>query len=183
MSSAAEVRAGLSIAEVRSWWQHCAAPGLVLLERLGGPRHGDPRTRQLLLTIALQESGLRHRAQQLSSGRPGPARGWWQFEQGGGVAGVLTHPASATLARRLCERLRVRVQAADVWRCLEGHDALAAGFARLLLWTDARPLPSSTDAAAGWTYYLANWRPGKPHPATWHGHWHLAAVALEGLDE
>jgi hypothetical protein len=166
-------------ARASAWFAACAEPGLHLLARLGGPAAENPRADQLLLTIALQESGLVHRVQRLASGAPGPARGWWQFERLGGVAGVLGHPASATVARRLCERLYVPASAADVWRCLEGHDALAAGFARLLLWTDPHALPQTRDAAGGWDYYLRLWRPGTPHPATWGRHWETAAAALD----
>ncbi len=35
-------------------------------------------------------------------------------------------------------------------------------FARLLLWTDAKPLPAIGDEQGAWDYYLRNWRPGKP---------------------
>lgn len=164
--------------EVADWWGHCAAPGLARLEGLGGPRAGDPRARQLMLAIALQESALRHRAQRLSSGAPGPARGWWQFERSGGVVGVLSHASSAPLAARLCQALYVPTRRDDVWRCLEGHDELAAGFARLLLWTDPRPLPELNDWHGAWQYYLSNWRPGKPHFDTWYRNCELAAEAL-----
>lgn len=155
-------------------------PGLAKLSEIGGRESlaNSPDAEQMLLTIALQESALTHRAQVIASGAPGPARGWWQFERGGGVAGVMQHPASSGLARRLCEACHVPFEAAHIWRCLEGHDALAVGFARLLLWTDARPLP--TTSAAGWQYYLDNWRPGKPHPAKWPSNWTRAQSALSG---
>ncbi|XFB08402.1 hypothetical protein AAGT13_00040, partial [Azotobacter salinestris] len=88
------------------------------------------------LTIGLQESGLIHRRQ-----IGGPARGWWQFEQGGGVAGVLRHPASAGYARGVCTARKVSPEPGIVWAELEHDDTLAAAFARLLLWTDPAPLP------------------------------------------
>ena len=150
-------------------------PGLRVLHSVGGPGVSAAAL-QMMLAIAMQESGLEHRAQVIASGRPGPARGWWQFEQGGGVAGVMQHPSSATLARRLCEECDVPFWAADVWRCLEGHDVLAVGFARLLLWTDPQPLP--TTVGDGWDYYLRNWRPGKPHQPTWPSYWSQASEAL-----
>ncbi len=123
-------------------------------------------------------AGIRARAPRPShrERQPGPARGWWQFERAGGVAGVMRHPASAALARNLCQACHVPFSAPHIWRCLEGHDVLAAGFARLLLWTDPTPLP--TDHAGGWDYYLNNWRPGKPHPAKWPGYWRQAGEAL-----
>jgi hypothetical protein len=151
-------------------------PGLHVLHGVGGPPIRDAAL-QMLLTIALQESAIEHRAQVIASGNPGPARGWWQFERAGGVAGVMSHPASAGLARALCAASHVPFRPHDIWRCLEGHDTLAVGFARLLLWTDPLPLP--TDHASGWSYYLNNWRPGKPHPAKWPGYWRQAGEALQ----
>lgn len=151
-------------------------PGLLRLHDIGGPRP-SAAAQQLMLTIAMQESAIEHRVQVIASGNPGPARGWWQFERGGGVAGVMSHPASAGLARELCAALHVPFHPHDIWRCLEGHDTLAVGFARLLLWTDPRPLP--TDHSGGWDYYLRNWRPGKPHPAKWPRYWRQAEEALQ----
>jgi len=49
-------------------------------------------------------------------------------------------------------------------------------FARLLLWTLPSALPTTADE--GWTQYLDAWRPGKPHPATWAGHWATADLAI-----
>lgn len=134
---------------------------------------------RLLLAIAGQESGHQWRYQ-LKPGGPSatgayPARGFWQFERSGGVAGVLKHPASTAKARALCDACHVYPDDDDVWRALEGHDTLATGFARLLLWTDPRPLPTTEQAA--WEYYLNNWRPGRPHPDKWAGHWN-SALAL-----
>jgi len=37
---------------------------------------------------------------------------------------------------------------------------LAAGLARLLLWTDRPPLPALQDVEGGWQLYLRTWRPG-----------------------
>ncbi|MNL86831.1 hypothetical protein D3C87_2157110 [compost metagenome] len=53
---------------------------------------------------------------------------------------------------------------------------LAAGVARLLLWTDPKTLPSIGDVDAAWALYLRTWRPGKPHPQTWPA-LHALAVA------
>jgi hypothetical protein len=66
----------------------------------------------------------------------------------------------------------------DVWLALETDDILAARLARLLLWTDPRPLPVRGDAAAGWNYYIRNWRPGKPHPQTWGAFWREAEALV-----
>lgn len=135
------------------------------------PRFYSPGSLQMMLAIGLQESKLIHRWQVLNGGGKGPARSQWQMEQGGGVKGVLTHDATKDLAAQACARHGVAPTAAAVWGELEHDDVLAATFTRLLLWTDPRPLPTPDDTEGGWTYYERNWRPGKPHPATWPAHW------------
>lgn len=131
------------------------------------------RARVMLLAIGLQESRFEHRFQ-VVQGRPrakGPARGFWQFERGGGVRGVLRHPDSKDHARRICRLRRIASEAPGaeqaVWITLERDDLLACCFARLLLWTDVQPLPELGDADEAWDYYVRTWRPGKPHPETW----------------
>lgn len=133
-------------------------PALLLFQ----PTMNTPNAQTLLLAIGLQESRFLHRRQ-----IGGPARGFWQFEQGGGVRGVLTHPASRDLARRLCAARKVEPTSTAVYAALETDDVLAAGFARLLLWTDPMRLPEPGDADGAWALYLRTWRPGKPHPHTW----------------
>lgn len=151
-------------------------PAAAWTERVVGERSG-PEALRFLLTVALQESACRHRYQELQGGGVGAARGWWQFEQGGGVTGVLRHPASRAKALALCQAANVRPEAAAVWRALEGHDGLAYGFARLLLLTDPYPIPSEQDAA--WTCYAVRlWRPGRPHPEVWPANWQAAALAM-----
>lgn len=143
------------------------APGLRLLPA----KMDTTAARVLLLAIGLQESRLIHRRQ-----IGGPARGLWQFERGGGVQGVLSHPASRELAREVCRACGVEPTSAAVYPALERDDRLAAAFARLLLWTDSRPLPApAAGAQAAWDYYTRNWRPGKPHRQTWDA-FHAQAV-------
>lgn len=152
-------------------------PGLVLIEEVGGPKPSHD-ARRMMLCIALQESGpsLNARYQNSPSSSPGPARGWWQFEQGGGVAGVLQHAASKAMAYEVCDRIDVVVQAAAVWRSIEGNDSLSSAFARLLLWTDPKALPTTEET--GWNYYLNLWRPGKPHRTAWTPNWNTANQTL-----
>lgn len=119
---------------------------------------------QMLLAIGLQESRFVHRRQ-----IGGPARGFWQFERGGGVVGVLNHPSSRQHARTVAASRNVSAEGQAVYEALEHDDVLAAAFARLLLWTDPAPLPKLGDEGGAWDYYLRNWRPGKPHLGTWHG--------------
>lgn len=108
-----------------------------------------------LLAIMMQESGLRVR-QQIG----GPARGLPQFEQGGGIHGVLTHPASSIWAKAVCLHRAVAPTESDVYAAFLSDDLLACAFARLLLWTDANPLPSLGDVTGSEAYYHRNWRPG-----------------------
>ena len=136
-----------------------------------------PPAHCMLLAIGLQESRFVHRRQ-----IGGPARGFWQFEQGGGVRGVLAHPASAALARQVCQTRGVPPTAPSVYSRLELDDVLAAAFARLLLWTDPARLPRTGDADAAWALYLRTWRPGKPHRQTWDALHAQAAQAIGELE-
>jgi hypothetical protein len=151
--------------------------GLEFLASMGGPRVTDLARRELL-AIALTEAGpkLDARYQNSPSPLPGPARSFWQMEQGGGVAGVLNHSASRTWARQACAELAVVADPAAIWRAIEGNDVLACCWARLLLWTDPAPLP--TTQQAGWDYYLRLWRPGRPHPEVWPANWANATATV-----
>jgi hypothetical protein len=148
-------------------------PGLEQLHALGGPAVTTEAER-FMLAIAMQESGpkLDARYQGAPSASAGPARGWWQFEQGGGVRGVLQHSASSKLAKNMCEACTVVASDAAVWRALEGHDVLAAVFARLYILTEPHALPTTQNEA--WSQYLNLWRPGKPHPENWPANWQMA---------
>lgn len=132
----------------------------------------------MLLAIAMQESRLEFRRQ-----FKGPARGLWQFERGGGVQGVLQHPATRRYAMAVCVLRGVPYVAGDVYDALEHDDLLACAFARLLLFSDPRPLPAVGDADGAWDYYIRNWRPGRPHPITWAAFYRQAAdtVNAEGV--
>lgn len=97
----------------------------------------------------------------------GPARSFWQMERGGGVVGVLTHHASSELALMACKWRGVTASSQSVWEAIEFDDLLAAIWARLLLYTDPRSLPALGNMDDAWSYYIRNWRPGKPHPDKW----------------
>lgn len=131
------------------------------LAELGDGMDSQPARIQILAT-GMQESGLKYRHQV-----GGPAHGLFQFERGGGVKGVLTHSASQRRARLLCERHGIAPNIAAVFDGLEQDDVLAAGFARLLLWTLPIPLPAIGDEQAAWEQYIEAWRPGKPHRDRW----------------
>ena len=121
--------------------------------------------------IGGQESGFIHR-RQLGNG---PARGLWQMERGGGVLGVLQHPATRILARAVCERRNVASNSFAAWQMMEFDDVLAAAFARLLLWTDVLRLPPVGDVNGAWQLYLRTWRPGKPRAGAWPGNYMQAS--------
>jgi hypothetical protein len=138
-----------------------------------------PELRVELLAIGGQESGLTARAQILNGGGKGPARGLWQFEKGG-VRGVYLHRASNEPLRLLCRARDVNFDVPQIWAALETDDILACGVARLLLWTDPRPLPAVDDEEGAWSCYVRNWRPGKPHRDRWVGA-HAAARRQVGV--
>lgn len=125
----------------------------------------SPFARVNQAAIGQQESGYLVRRQYGN----GPARGYWQFEEGGGVRGVMEHKSTADLARKVCHARGVPFVRRTVWEALETDDVLAAAFCRLLMWTDSGKLP--TNEAEGWAMYLRTWRPGKPHPEEWPASW------------
>jgi hypothetical protein len=117
--------------------------------------------RAMLVAIALQESKLLHRRQ-----FAGPARSYLQFELTG-IEGVLTHEQTWVYARAACLDVDVLPTPPGVYMAIEYLDTLACVFARLLLWTEPRPLPGKADEDDAWKQYLALWRPGKPRPQAW----------------
>jgi hypothetical protein len=138
-----------------------------------------PAARVMLLTIGQQESGFRARAQILNGGGKGPARGFWQFERGGGVKGVMNHYSTTGHAHRLCADRGVDWDGQAIWERLETDDILACCFARLLLYADPLPLPKVGDVDGAWDLYAQRaWRPGKPHPETWADYYQKARDAL-----
>ena len=135
--------------------------------RLLPPAMDSKEARVMLYAIGLQESRFTHRAQVIDGGGKGPARGYWQFERGGGVHGVLRHPASKFWMHSVCNARNVPAQETSVWLAMETDDVLAAAAARLLLFTDPSKLPAIGEQSEALRYYLRIWRPGKPHPETW----------------
>lgn len=139
----------------------------------------SPQARVMVLAICLQESGLIHR-RQIDNG---PARGFPQFELGtrksrGGVWGVYLHGASRCWLDRLCASRGVQFLPESIWRAMETDDVLAAGVARLLLFTDPMRLPAIDDVDGAWGLYLRTWRPGKPRQVEWPGNHTLARLEV-----
>lgn len=136
--------------------------------------------RHMLLAIALQESALRHRRQVDRNGiENGPAVSFWQFEQGGGCKGVLTHRAVATRMKVFCASHGVEGTPAALWDAMKTDDVLGAAAARLLLYALPDRLPKAS--VDGWVQYIAAWRPGKPKPDTWAAHWQTAGEVVQGF--
>jgi hypothetical protein len=133
------------------------------------PRFDAPRARVQLLTTAQQESGLRYRIQQPN----GPAHSWWQFEEKGGVQEVMNHAVTGPHLRKIVADLGYAWDRRSLYNLMTNNDLLAGCMARLLLYIDPRPLP--TTAQEGWNQYLARWRPGKPHRETWDDYWEQAS--------
>ena len=156
------------------------------------PEMDTPAARAMLIAIGLQESKFLARRQILDSGRPGPAAGFWQFERGGAVVGVLEHPSTREHALRVLRELRyvkgalpgrVTTSTAIVHATLEDNDILACAFARLNLWWFPSRLPHQGAAADGWRQYLATWQPGKPHKATWAAYFAEAWDRVTAIEE
>jgi hypothetical protein len=135
------------------------------------PRLNRPEARALIMAIGMQESRFEHRRQV-----SGPAHGFWQFESGGGVHGVLTDAATKPLIAPVLKVLQC--EPGDCYDAITHNDVLACVFARLLLWTHPHPIPTLADEA--WDYYLDTWRPGKPHRETWD-QFYAQASAMEGV--
>lgn len=127
----------------------------------------------MLLAIGLQESRFQHR-QQIG----GPARGFWQFERGGGVKGVIMHDTTREQAQAVCKARGVPATTDAIYAALDQDDVLAAAFARLLLWTDPKPLPALGETDQAWDLYARTWRPGKPHRQTWNALYNRAMEAV-----
>lgn len=146
------------------------------------PAMDTPAARAMLLAIGLQESRFLFRRQQDF----GPARGFWQFEKGGGVRGVVNHPLTRGPLNAALRELRYPElverkpnQTAALHLALEHNDVLACVFARLNLWWLPGALPARGQAAEGWRQYIAAWQPGKPHPDTWAAFFDEAWIRVE----
>lgn len=161
--------------------EYVVFPALEYLSELAEKNLNTREARRLLVAIAWQESRVTERAQVLGGGRYGPARGFWQFEKGGGLSGVIAHGATQRLAVKLLKEMAIPYP--QQFLAIELNDMIACCFARMLLYTDPSPLPTGNPAWAlegqGWEYYLRNWRPGKPHRGTWAEAWRIGVVATE----
>lgn len=149
-------------------------PALEELESSG--IKSTPEARQFMLSIALQESGLKHRRQVTSSGKEeGPASSFWQFEALGGCKGVLNHRSTSSIMQKVCASYNVEATPQSLWEAMRYNDIVAACAARLLIYTLPQKLPTTPED--GWAQYVSAWRPGKPHPEKWLQNWIAAGLA------
>lgn len=130
------------------------------------PQMNSHAATAMLLAIGLQESKFEARRQHEN----GPARGFWQFERGGGLYGVTTHrhtrePFQAALAELQYPTSLTNLN--TLYTAIEHNDVLACVCARLLLWTLPADLPTAQQSDLAWAQYLDAWRPGKPRFDSW----------------
>lgn len=157
------------------FYAHTVEPTLMLIYTV--PEIMLAPTREaavLLMAIAGQESNWAARRQ----GGGGPARSYWQFEKGGGIAELFQKTPRQLGA--MCVLLDIPYNQTVVFEAMAWNDTLACTMARLLLWQDPAALPAIGDKDASWQYYLRNWRPGAPRPDDWPGNYNrgLNAVPL-----
>lgn len=140
----------MTLSEIR---ERAIAPALAILPA----RMRSDEAEVMLLAIGLQESLFVHR-RQLGGG---PARSFWQGERGGGmVQGVRTHEATDQYATLLYCARGVEPNNEAIWKAIEHDDVLAAGLARLLLWSDPKALPETHEVDEAFDLYIRTWRPG-----------------------
>lgn len=151
-------------------------PALLELDGMGIPTSRNAA--RFLLAIAIQESGLAHRRQVSAGGAEnGPAASLWQAEKGGGmVTGMLNHAKTKIRMRDLCDIYNVPSDPQGLWEAIRYQDIVAAGAARLLIFTLPYSLPDTEDD--GWKQYIEAWRPGKPHRERWGPAWKLATETV-----
>jgi hypothetical protein len=77
-----------------------------------------------------------------------------------------------------CAARGVLFQPDAIYRALDTDDVLAAGVARLMLFTDPKRLPSVTDVDGAWALYLRTWRPGKPRRDSWNAFHEQARIEV-----
>ena len=144
-----------------------------LQELLSGGPSNDADSQVIVLAISGQEAAFQHRRQ-----IGGPARSYWQFESGGGVAGVMANSQTGPMLRKLCDALDIPYDRATIFEAMAWNDRLGYAMARFLLFTDRAALPKVGDQEGAWSYYLRNWRPGKPDHTRWASNYQAAMKAV-----
>lgn len=140
--------------------------------RLVETKYRTDEARALLIAIALQESEISERRQTLNAGRwwlypTSPGTGFWMFEAGGAVHGVLKHPVCSAFIGPVLKTLEYPSNRDIIHDALVHNDVLACLMARALLLSLPAPLPARGDHEEGWRQYIEAWQPGKPKPDKW----------------
>lgn len=150
-------------------------PGLeYMCDVIGVRQFISPESRVMLLSISGQEGNFKERVQ-----IGGPARSYWQFERGGGLAGVMSHAQTAAWLHVVCDALDIEYTSATIFEAMAWNDHLAVTLARLNLWLVRGPLPAIGSQAAAWGYYENQWSPGKPGPTRWPTNYQSALSAVK----
>lgn len=158
--------------DTKDFYSDIVNPSLSLLAGLANIPVTD-QARVMVMAIAGQESNWRARRQ-----IGGPARSYWQFEKGGGVAGLFA--VTPTQLQAVCTHLDIPCDPTTVFEAMAWNDTLGCCMARLLLFTDPAQLPAVGDVQGGWSYYQRNWRPGAPHPEVWPAKYATAQGLVHG---
>ena len=119
------------------------AQGLALL---------PPKMDSLAARVTLRAINLQETPRRLEQQVGGPARGDYQFESGGGVKGVMTHPSVKDLASKACAARGVAFNRDSVYHAIGTDRILAAALARLLLWTEDRKSTRLNSSHLGISY-------------------------------
>lgn len=152
-------------------------PACDLLNRLAPEkRWASPEATVELLAIGMQETGFLTRVQYGN----GPARSFWQFEEGGGVKGVMNHHVVGKYCKAVTDYFGIPFDKKAIWKAMETNDVLGAAMARLLLYSSPKPLPKLGEVDKAWAMYEDNWRPGKPHPDKWPANYAAALKEVKG---
>lgn len=131
----------------------------------------------LLIATGMQESRFVY-TRQIN----GPARGYWQFESGGGLIGIMSHVSSKDHLKNVTKRFDLPWDRTTLFKRIEEDRLFAAICARLLYFTDRMEIPAATyeNEQEAWVYYIRNWRPGKPRRSSWHRFWRMACDVVNG---
>jgi hypothetical protein len=139
------------------------------------PVSSDARAHLLTMAIPGQETGWAARRQMAG----GPARSYWQAEEGGALAEMFGRAAPHFKA--VCAALDIPFDRKVAWDAIIWNDTLACCMARLRLWVDPAPLPEIGDADGAWEYYIRTWGPGMPRRESWNGRYSTAMMLTKRL--
>jgi len=159
--------------------QEVVLPGLGYMSSVLGHNTGpttDGPAQVMLMAIVGQEAAFQYRLQ-----IGGPARSYWQFEKGGGVAGVMRNATTGKWARSVCAALDIPSDENTVYEAMAWSDHLATSMARFNLWLAPGALPAVGREDDAYNYYVRQWAPGKPDKSRWHPNYEAAMQAVAAL--